>query len=690
VSVEFVRAVVAARRQAKPTVRLIFRRPKRRNGIGRTVSLLLAMILVTALGAPQAAYADPLNSNAEPGAELPLPWIGLGLPSEITLTGANINQDYTVPVPSGFRVTRLRGLIHSPVDFGAGFVEIVDGTGRFLATVDLPAVTPSQAVVPFDVDVSAATVTDARVVLSLTVREPGRPAQERCGLGERVVMSDLVAAFVGAEPAPTTIASFFPSVLQRLVIYAPVDADDAERQAVLTLASAVARMYRPQSVAITVVDQPRGAAPPPAPQLTRAIVVERGDAGLGIVNADRANVFLKVTGRGDQLADQASLVVNELQSLAQVPTARVDKAGSATASGLQPDEMTFGQLGLAGETAVLRTAKLAVGVDRAALGAHVDGVKVHLLATHTPVSAMDSATLMVSVNGQAVHASPLNDSGRVDAVFEVPGEFLRQRVGLEFDLTFSPRQLCSPTIAPLAFQLDPRSTLTVRRGGAPLGGFDAVPSELSPEFLVAFDGSNPNQLDYATRVVANLARQSGSDLKPRVVDVKAAADGSTGALIVANAATVKQTSMRPPIGGEGSDVQVDLRDELRADINRGLASIQVFADEPRQRTVVLVTTSGAWSLVEPLFGYLDQLPGAWADVDGDVLAAGTDGTVTSLSIGPGDTAQAAAPEDGTDRSVWLAVGAGCLVLAVLAVGGALWWRRRRTAAAGGAAQHETH
>jgi hypothetical protein len=216
-----------------------------------------------------------------------------------------------------------------------------------------------------------------------------------------------------------------------------------------------------------------------------------------------------------------------------------------------------------------------------------------------------------------------------------------------------------------------------------------VPSELTPEFLVALDGSNANQLDYATRVVAQIARQSGNDLAPRVVDVKAAADASTGALSVATAATVEQTSMRPPIGGDGSDVQVDLRDELRADINRGLASVQVFADEPRQRTVVLVTTSGAWSLAEPLFGYLDRLPGGWAGVDGNVLAAGTDGTVTTLTIQPGDTTQAAAPDGGTDRSAWLAIGAGLLVLAALAVGAALLWRRRRTPATSGADRRET-
>jgi hypothetical protein len=634
-------------------------------------------MLVTALGAPAAAYAAPLNADPA-SAEVTLPWRTLGLPGELTLVGANTNQDFTFPVPTGFAATRLRGLIHAPVDFGAGFVEITDSTGRFLATVDLPAVVANQAVVPFDVDISAARVSAAELGLSFTVREAALPVGERCGLGERVAISDLATVFAGVEPAPTTVASFFPPVLQRLTIYAPIDADDGEEQAVLALASSVARMYRPQSTTITVVKQPRGAAPPAAPQFTRAVVVENGDAGLAVVNPDSADVYLKVTGRGDQLAAQASLIANQMQSLVQVADARVDKAGSSGEPAF--DTATFGDLGMSGESSVLRTATMTVGVDRAALGAgRIDGLQVHLLATHTPVNPQDSASVTVSVNGQAVHTAPLQETGRVDATFDVPREFLGQRINLEFGLTFSPRQLCSPTIAPLSFQLDPRSTLTMRRGGAPLSGFGAVPSEFSPEFLVALDGSNPNQLHYATRVVAAIARLTGAPLMPRVVDVKAAADASVGALIVANAATIEQTNMRPPVGGESANVQLDLRDELRADINRGLGSIQTFADAPRNRSVVLVTTSGAWTLVEPLFGYIDQLPDGWSSLKGDVLAAGAEGRVTNLTIGSGESAPAA-QDDATDQRVWVAVAVGAVLLAALAVGAALWARRRRGAA----------
>ncbi len=637
---------------------------------------MLSALLVATSAAP-AASADPLNSDPAVGDAMTMPLESLGLPDETTLIGANTSQTVTLPVPRGFAVTRLLGLIHSPIDFTSGFVEITDSTGRLLGTVGLPAVIPEQAVVPFDVDISAARVDDSALGLTFTVREGGVSAEQRCGRGEQVLLSDLAALLVGVEPAPATIATFFPPVLRQLTIYTPIDADDAEQQAVLSLTSAVARMYRSQKPTITVVRQARGATPPAAPQLTRAVVVERGDAGLEVVNPDRADVFLRLTGRGDQLTDQTSLVTNQLQSVAQGPGARVDQAGSEG----EPDvtEMTFEELDINGESQVLRTSTFTVGVDRAALSdERVDALKVHLLATHTPVADLDSASVMVSVNGQAVHSQPLDSTGQVDTVFDVPGEFLRQRANFEFDLTFSPRQLCSPTIAPMTFQLDPRSTLTVQRGGEPLGGFGAVPSEFSPEFLVAFDGTNPNQLDYATRVVAEIAQQTGSVLTPRVVDVNDAADATTGALIVANSATLEPTSLRPPIGGESTETSVDLRDELRADIAGGLGSIQAFADQPRDRTVILVTTSGAWSLVEPLFGYIDELPDGWASLDGDVLAAGPEGTVTDLSIGPGDAA-ATPTQDGDTLPDWLVITAACAVLVALVLGAALAWRRRRRA-----------
>ncbi len=149
-----------------------------------------------------------------------------------------------------------------------------------------------------------------------------------------------------------------------------------------------------------------------------------------------------------------------------------------------------------------------------------------------------------------------------------------------------------------------------------------MPSEFSPKFYVALDGTNPNQLSYATRVLTDIARQTKTQLLPQVVDVKAAADASEAALIVANANSLKQTTLSPPLGGTGSAITVELPTQLRTEIVRGLGSIQVFADQPRDRTVAVITTTDAWTLVDPLIDYLDRPDIGWSQLNGDVLAAG--------------------------------------------------------------------
>ena len=50
---------------------------------------------------------------------------------------------------------------------------------------------------------------------------------------------------------------------------------------------------------------------------------------------------------------------------------------------------------------------------------------------------------------------------------------------------------------------------------------------------------------------------------------------------MANAATVKQTSMRPPIGGDGSDVQVDLRVADEQWLTRLLLRLAPYAEVVR-------------------------------------------------------------------------------------------------------------
>jgi hypothetical protein len=274
-----------------------------------------------------------------------------------------------------------------------------------------------------------------------------------------------------------------------------------------------------------------------------------------------------------------------------------------------------------------------------------------------------------------VFSSVLNDSGRLDATFDLPTRTLAERIVLNFALTYTPRMICSPTIAPITFQLDPASTLSVHRGGAAPGGFPSLPSEFAPNFVVALDGSGPGQLGYAARLVVDMARVTSALLTPTVVDLKSAAESKIGALIVANSTTLKQTTLNPPVSGDQSDISVDLPSVLRADIGSGLGSVQAFADRPRDRTVVLITTTASWSLVDPLFGYIEQLPDGWSQLTGDVLSAGAQGIPADLSIR--DNRVAAAP---VQTSSTLPLGVVFGILGAFALGLVTAWlvlRRRR-------------
>jgi hypothetical protein len=170
-----------------------------------------------------------------------------------------------------------------------------------------------------------------------------------------------------------------------------------------------------------------------------------------------------------------------------------------------------------------------------------------------------------------------------------------------------------------------------------------------------------------------------------VVDLKTAVDPTSGALIVARSSAISQTSLNPPLGGDGTRVDVGLPTELRANMDDGLGSIQAFADKPRNRTVVLVTTTSQWSLVDPLLDYIgDTEAGGWSRLSGDVLAAGQAGTPTNLAIRGEDTTGDTGTVDAvqaSSRIPWVGIGVGVAVVAIgaaVAVAAAWLVRRRRT------------
>ena len=650
----------------------------RRGATARALAWVILLVLPSLLAGSVAgpAYAkpgDPGEPTAPPPGAVTLRWPTLGLQSTVDLYGDG-SASFTVPLPLGLAATRLQGMIHTPVNISGGYVEIDDGDGKFLASIDLPPAAPGLAQVPFDVDISSARVQGSSVDLTFTTR--GRDAIDRnCGPTQHLVLSDMATVFTGTQLPPNTIATFFSTVIQRVTIYAPTDASSAEQQAVLTLASTLERIYSPRPLAIAVVSQPRGTVPPPAPDLERAVVVEKGQPGLTVENAGTPAAYLRVSGDGAALSNQVSLLTNQLQTLAQSAVARVDQAGASAA--LSGDTLTFSQLQAGGRVTFLKSGSLGVSFDRTKLGPRFNGVQVHLLADYTPVPERDAASVVIRSKQLVLYRAPLNQSGTLDATFNLDSQMLDQQfISLQLAFTYTPDQPCGPLVSSLTFQIDPRSTLTMHRGGPPLNGFNAFPSEFSPQFLVAMDGTSPNQLSYAVQVVAAIARLTNTELTPKVVDLPTAVSANSGALIVANSKAVQQTSLNPPVSGDGSSINFNLPTAMHVNIADGLGSIQAFADPPRNRSVVLVTTTSDWGLVDRLFSYIDGSVSDWGQQSGDVLAAGAGGTPVSVAIRP--PSDVFLPPGSAFGASWIKAAVVAAALAtVAAIAGALYFGRRK-------------
>ncbi|WP_245008683.1 hypothetical protein [Mycolicibacterium farcinogenes] len=644
------------------------------------MSALLVIVPAVSAGPIVApAYAEPVDGPPPPEQpSLTLPGPELGMKSEIFVSPEN-PEKLTVPVPAGLTAVRLRGTIKAPLNFDAGTLDISDDNGKLLAAIDLPPGASSRPATPLDVDISAAR-RGSPIGLTFALRprfDPQMYTNSYCWPRQQLVLSDLSMVFTGSEAPATTVADFFPPVLQRATIYTPVDANTDEQQAVLTLVSTLARLYSNQQTVITVVTQPRGAVPPPAGELTRAVLVEKGDKpGLRVENSGAPDAFLRVSGQGGELSPQLSLLVNKLQVLAQVDTVRVDQAGSSD-SGRHGDTFSFGELSMTGSTDVIRSASMSVGAGRASLGpGRIDRATVHLLADYAPVARDDAATVVIRSGGVVVYRAALDNSGRLDATFDLDSKQIGQYITLDMALTYTPHEACGLLI-PLTFEVNPQSTLSVHRGGPPLDGFGAIPSEFSPKFMVAMDGSAPDQLATAARLVVSIARFASTSVTPEVVDLNTAAGANTGAVILANSAALKETSLRPPIGGDGTAINFELPTVLRASIKGGLGSIQAFADRPHDRSVLLVTTTGPWTLLDPVFSYLEGFGGDFSKLTGDVLAAGAGGEPVNLDIR--STRNAAAAETSASSSTRnLFIGAGLAVAAVIGLAGVVLWRRRRT------------
>ncbi|MDF2826633.1 MAG: hypothetical protein K0R68_4041, partial [Mycobacterium sp.] len=479
---------------------------------------------------------------------------------------------------------------------------------------------------PFSVDIADAAVADDTASLKFVIRDYDNDRTDSCVHPPEVTLSQIATTYSGDAVYPTTVADFLPGYLDTVTIRLGAEPTREQQQAAVTLVAKLTHMYRPMPVRIDVDTSARPGVPD-ATATSRVIEIrEDPEAGIEVERGGTADAVLAITGEGPALLRQVQLFADRRVTLAQTSSAAVMSASEEMPAAT--DTMTFSQLGLSGQAAVLNTATLYTGFDATAFGVgEIQSAKVHLLANYTPV--VDSEASMLVRAGDAVLATTrLDDTGKIDVFLDVPAEAISSNVGLAIELRYFPKRQCAPLTDRMTFVVDPNSSVTVTPGTENRGGFPATPMAFSPDFSVSVQ--DPAQIRFAAQAIALMAQQSTVALRPNVVPLDEAAGNSVGLVAVASPEELSRLGMNPPLN-PAEPLRVDGSTITEVDVKSALGVVQAFSHGGR----MVLAISGEDALLERDFDYIRGLENRWASLNGDVVATGAEGDTVNLTIRAG-------------------------------------------------------
>jgi hypothetical protein len=609
----------------------------------------------------------------------------LGLPQSYTFASGGTSIGVQLPVPDKLHPASLWGTLVIPPDFGTGTIAVNAGT-QYIGSVNLPANSDQQQKVPFVAAIADAPVAGGYEAFNLVLEQSdagGAPRSSTCGGSLPLRLIDPTAVYTGSFATPDSIATFFPPVLHKLVLYVPPVPTPAEESTALTIAAGVASAY--QLVPVSVSVQPwAGPALPTLPwdSLVRGIVINQSDSTTGIqLSAEPGgNALLSVAGSATTLPEQGTLLSSTMAKVVQTTNATVLKP--LVAPTVQLNAVTFNQLGLTGSSTFSGQQQLSFAIDETRLGGVATSMAVNLKAAYSPVEAGAKATAQATVGGVTLASQQLDGSGVLNLPFTIPAPLIRRSTVVLLTVTYFPAGFsCQSAGRTMNFDVDPRSTVQVTNTPGGTGGFPGLPQSLIPNFQVAFDTPGANRLSTAVQTVCGLQRLSSVLLRPTVVSLAAAERNQLPLLLVAADDHVP-ANMGAPLQYRGRSVyRVDSPSGGAFAMSSRLASIQVFNQTNRNRTVVLASTSENWALMDRLFASLGNTSAGWSALTGDVVAIGPTGASVSLTVTAGGT-----PVFTTTGSSHTRLYAGIAVLfavivLILAIWAVIRYRRRAAHAA---------
>ncbi|WP_107528887.1 hypothetical protein [Mycolicibacterium tusciae] len=595
----------------------------------------------------------------------------LGADTDIALYGLQGIQTVTVPVPKGLTPGALTADVELP-PYVRGGTLIVTQDRRTLSRIELLAAENT----PLSIPLTGARVVDDTV--TFTVRSRMLPEEGDCLYDPTIPLqlSDAAIDYTGKETAPTMVADFLPTVLERMTIFVPTQPTAAESDAAVQMTTAVVNRYGTQNTEIDVAPLDDGEAVPPSDPLERNVVIGEGsESAVSLQTGDGGVPALQITGKAEDLTNQVRLLSSDLSELAlsaKVVTGQINSAHEPPAG-----PTTMKDLGQSGVSATAFKPQVVVGLDQTRLGQAIHDLRVQLKGSYTPLPSTVGGQVLVSIDGEPIDQWAADSTGTIDRSISIPQSQLRRDTKLSVAVDIAGDVGRCGDFQPVTLKVDDDTTIESTPADPPdPAGFQSIPQALMPKVQVGVEPESFEDTARAVSIMEGLQRLSGPRLDSEVVPLDSAIDSRSPAILI-SADGWDNDKVVPPVRSS-TDGTLEVQRvgggdpaTLKLDPSTPFASLQVGRNG--DRTVLFATSDGAPEQLDSLLDWLDGDTRRWAGLDGTAAISLPDREPVTV-----DTEAAAPPvaSEDTGSSVYWWI-AACAGLAIGGGGVAMAMLRRR-------------
>lgn len=582
------------------------------------------------------------------------------------------------PVPAGLRPESLNATVSLPFRMRSGTLSVTQDD-RLISKVELPLADLTPVAIPLNsVEVTEDFVT---VTLKLTsLAEDGYCLDRDNPIG----LLNGSITYTGTESPPTTVADFLPPILRTLTIGLPQTPSQAESDATVQLAAALQARYRgqaPQVVLVPLADNATSIDGAPRPMERRIIIREGADEGLTLSAGDNAQLL--ISGPPDKLTNQSRLLTDASLSMA-VSTKAV--AGQLRSDRVFPgNSTTLAQLGQPVVSNIGVAPQVPIALDQTRFGHPIQGIRVHVMGSHTPVPVEVGARMTASIANEVIDSWGGGADGSIDHWIDVPDRLVQRYTSLVVGIDTTGYVGRCNEFRPITLTVDGSTVVESTPAQPPIpSGFLSLPQALMPRIEVGINENSFADTARATQIMVGLARLSVTPLLTQVVSLQQATDGDEPAVLVSAdgwtndsiTLPVSEKDRRLSLVGFGGD---DRETSLTLDPGMRFGSLQTVVDG--RRSLLIATSTGAPGQLDELLRWLNSDPRGWTKLRGNVAVA-IEGREPALVpdrgllnvFGPPASAESEGQDGNRTVGWWIAGG----VVAALAIGvGAYWMRSRR-------------